>query len=109
MEGTHRDHTAPPRPGVRVVSQHSLSSGSSGLCLLPWKLCHAHHPLGHSLSLTPTCPPLTQLHVFPQTLWLSESRAQCYPSTPCEELQGAMRSCRDAMGSFRLPWSCILT
>ena len=50
---------------LRLVSQHSLSSGSSRPCPLPWELCCSHCPLGHSLSLPHLDPPLTQLCAIP--------------------------------------------
>jgi len=39
-----------------------------------------------TLSLTPAAPPLTQLHAVPSgTVAVTQSRAQCCPSAPCEE------------------------
>ena len=47
-------------------------------------LFHAHHSL-KNLFLTLN---LTQLHAVPSgTVAVTESRAQCCPSAPCEELQ----------------------
>ena len=55
----------------------------------PWTLALGAVPtaLVQILSLTPSCPSRHSLMRFPQALSLSESRAQCCPSAPCEELQ----------------------
>ena len=45
-------------------------------------------PLAQTLSLTPSAPPLTQLHAVPSgPVAVTQSRAQRCPSAPCEELQ----------------------
>jgi len=60
FEGTHKGHPVHPlaphsttqTQWLRVVSQCSLSTISSGPCPLPWELLHAHCSLVHSLLLT---------------------------------------------------------
>ena len=49
---------------------------------------HAHRPLVQTMSLTLPAPPPTQLHAVPSgPAAVTQSRAQCCPSAPCEELQ----------------------
>ena len=77
---------------LRAVSQRSLSSGIGAVPTALGSLCHAHRTLGHSLSLSPTCPPLTQLRAVPLCpVTVPRKQTFALPSTPCEELEAAMR------------------
>ena len=90
MEETHKNHQvqsrAPPKTQtqcLRVVYQHSLSSGSSGPCLLPWGAVPCPMPSEAEPFPNPPIPPLTHFHAVPSgPVVVTESRAQRCPPLP---------------------------
>ena len=102
MEGTHKN-PSPTREGTQVgptsnsrlhiepPKNYMTESFVQMLCELRQlravptvlgRLFHAHHPLGQSLSLTPS-PPLAQLHAIPSgPVAVTQSRAQRCPPLP---------------------------
>ena len=85
LEGTHKDHQVWPLAPHRSTQNANFISECIvpmlldlwhlGPCHCPGELLHAHHPLGQSLSLTPSDSPLTQLGAVPagSLLFLKET------------------------------------
>lgn len=75
-------------PCSTIQCLRALSKRALVLCPLPWAACSsANHPLVQNLALALSCCSPDSSMPFPRALLLSESRAQCCPSTPFEEIQ----------------------